>query len=48
MTATPVRPHLRRAELKPPPRYRWLPITAAVIVALGLTWGAAMYYLASH
>lgn len=47
MTAT-AQPTRRQAAHRRPPRYRWVPISAAVVVALGLLWGAAMYYIASH
>lgn len=47
MTATvqPIRP---RAAHRRPPRYRWVPIFAAVLLIGGLLRGAAMYYLATN
>lgn len=51
MTTTPTRsPAERRPRIvhTRPPRYLWVPIAAAVTVALGLVWGAVMFYIASH
>lgn len=31
-----------------PPRYRWVPIYAAVLLFGGSAWGGICYYLASH
>jgi hypothetical protein len=50
MTVTPMHGDVRARTSVPirPPRYLWVPIAFAVVAALGLLWGAAMFYVASH